>query len=179
MLESLKLEKEIYVGWARRVVRDSSTDAEAVRTLMMIASDREEADPTPAITREQIHAWLDATSKDYDELFTLYDLPQEEYEARWQALQDRLEDGNPYSRMVLPGLKSIRDVRDRNTASWALFRVAMAIVRDGASSLDTMSDPFGDGPFQYAKLDGGFRLTSQFKFRGEPVELTVGQVKNQ
>ncbi len=86
----------------------------------------------------------------------------------------RIHNENPYSSVVLPALNLIREVRDRNTATWALFRAAIAIQRDGEEQLASSKDPFGAGPFNYKKLPAGFRLTSQFNFRGKQVELRVG-----
>ena len=71
-------------------------------------------------------------------------------------------------------MTSVRDARDRSTTRWALFRAAIAIQRDGEEQLASSKDPFGAGPFKYEKLPAGFRLTSQFNFRGKQVELRVG-----
>ena len=90
------------------------------------------------------------------------------------ALEDRIRNTNPFSRLVLPSLKGVRELRDINTANWALFRAAIRLARDGEDSLASVKDPFGDGPFKYKKLAGGFRLTSQYQVHGKPVELTVG-----
>lgn len=177
--QSLELEQEIYIGWARRVIREAEGDTEAVRQLRDVVAGGDDAEsPVPEVTREQIAGWLDETWKDYEEIQQLYDLPSDEFEERWKKLQDRIKDTNPFSNLVLPGLKRIREVSDKQTAAWALFRAAIAVARDGVDSLASVKDPFGDGPFKYTKLAGGFRLTSQYKFRGEPVELTVGKVED-
>ena len=179
LLGALKLEQKIYVGWARQVIQNAESAAEAIRQLRTLTEENHESDPDlPDITREQISVWLDGTTKDYEEIFELYDLPPEAFEARWAKLLKRIEASNPFSNTVLPGLKGVRNARDKNAANWALFRAAIGVARDGVDSLASVKDPFGDGPFKYTKLAGGFRLTSQYRFRGEPVELTVGEVED-
>ena len=178
MAESLKIEQRISVEWARRVVRESQSDGEAVQQLRSIVVPADQAPAFDGVTRKQIAKWLDGTTKDYDEIHAIFDLPDDEFQPRWDALVKRIRGENPYSSVVLPSLKRVREVRDRSTATWALFRAAIAIQRDGEERLVSSKDPFGEGPFKYKKLAAGFRLTSQFNFRGKQVELQVGPAAN-
>ncbi|MAD80693.1 MAG: hypothetical protein CMJ50_07615 [Planctomycetaceae bacterium] len=176
MTESLRQEQRVYVEWARRVVQNAKSDSEAVRQLRNIVVPADEAPGGKDVTRKQIAKWLDGTTKDYDEIHAIFDLPNDEFQPRWDTLVKRIRVENPYSSAVLPALKNVREVRDRSTATWALFRTAIAVQRDGKERLATIKDPFGGGPFQYKKLPAGFRLTSKFNFRGKQAELTVGPV---
>ncbi len=174
MTESLKIEQRISVEWARRVVREAKSDGEAVQQLRSIVVPADQALAADGITRKQIAKWLDGTTQDYDEILAIFNGPDDEFQPRWDALVKRIRHDNPYSSVLLPSLTSVRDVRDSSTATWALFRTAIAIQRDGEEQLASSKDPFGAGPFKYKKLPAGFRLTSQFNFRGKQVELRVG-----
>ncbi len=159
----------------RQLARYACLHARQLRNIVVPA---DEAPGGKDVTRKQIAKWLDGTTKDYDEIHAIFDLPNDEFQPRWDALVKRIRAENPYSSVVLPALKNVREVRDRGTATWALFRTAIAVQRDGKERLATIKDPFGDGPFQYKKLPAGFRLTSKFSFRGKQAELTVGPVAN-
>jgi hypothetical protein len=105
------------------------------------------------------------------------DASQEVRKEKWEALLRRIRAENPYSSMVLPALKRVCEVRDKNKAIWALFRAAIIVSRDGIERLPDLKDPFGDGPFKYKKTPTGFRLRSQLVYRGKQVELTVGSAE--
>jgi hypothetical protein len=160
------------------VVSGAESDREAAEQLRDMVVPKDQAPDVTNVTREQISKWLDGTTKDYEELQAIFDLPEDKFQPRWDALMERISAGNPFSNVVLPSVKSLREVRDRRTADWALFRAAIAIQRDGEARAASTKDPFGDGPFQYTELEKGFRVTSQLKFRGKDVELTVGAGKD-
>lgn len=58
-----------------------------------------------------------------------------------------------------------------------MLLAAAAVVESGPEKLAGLKDPFGDGPFEYKKTDGGFELTSKLQFEGKPVTLKVGAKK--
>jgi hypothetical protein len=58
-----------------------------------------------------------------------------------------------------------------------MLLAAVAVAHDGPEKLKEIRDPFGEGPFEYRKLESGFELKSKLKFDGEPVTLTVGARK--
>jgi len=175
---AFELEQEIYVGWARRVVRESKTDTEAVQMLRsMVVEMAPDEEPLPKVTREQIAKWLDGTWNDYNEILGVLDASQEVRKKKWEALLRRVRAENPYSSLVLPALERCCEVRDKNRAIWSLFKAAIFVARDGNKRLQEFRDPFGDGPLKYEKTPGGFRLQSQLDYRGKQVELTVGRTE--
>jgi hypothetical protein len=75
----------------------------------------------------------------------------------------------------MPAVGRLREVRDRNTVHWALFRGAIAIARYGEQAIADLKDPSGQGAFKYEKHASGFTLTSQFVAGDEPVSITAGK----
>ena len=60
----------------------------------------------------------------------------------------------------------------------SLVRAAIVIVRDGPQAAKTTKDPFGDGPFTYRAVAGGFELSSRLLGKdGQPLTLKVGNPK--
>ena len=57
----------------------------------------------------------------------------------------------------------------------ALFRAAIAVVRDGPDKLKDFPDPAGDGPFEYKQVDGGFELKSKLMNKDQPLAMRVGK----
>ncbi|MBL7039663.1 MAG: hypothetical protein ISR77_13590 [Pirellulaceae bacterium] len=175
---AFEFEQRIYVGWARRAVRESEDDAQAVQTLRsIVAESATDENPLPHVSREQITKWLDGTWSDYSEILKLLDESPDARKEKWGALQQRVRAENPFSAVVLPGLGPCCEVRDKNTAIRALFKAAIVIARDGSKRVPGLRDPFGDGSFGYKETTGGFRLWSQLEFRGKRVELAVGSVE--
>jgi hypothetical protein len=56
----------------------------------------------------------------------------------------------------------------------AMLLAAVAVANDGPEKLKDIPDPFGDGPFEYRKLDGGYELKSKLVVDDKPVTLTIG-----
>jgi hypothetical protein len=63
----------------------------------------------------------------------------------------------------------------RAAARMALFKAALAVVQGGRDKLKDITDPFGDGPFEYRAVGKGFELKSKLLFKDKPVMLTVGK----
>jgi hypothetical protein len=59
----------------------------------------------------------------------------------------------------------------------AMLLAAIAVLESGPEKLAGIKDPFGDGPFNYRKLEKGFELSSKLEDKGKPVTLTVGVKK--
>lgn len=61
-------------------------------------------------------------------------------------------------------------------AHLAMLETGALILRDGNAALNSSSDPFGDGPFDYQKTAGGFALGSKLMDKNdEPVGLRFGR----
>jgi hypothetical protein len=56
-----------------------------------------------------------------------------------------------------------------------MLLAAIAVIEAGPEKLESIKDPFGDGPFEYRKLDEGFELSSKLQAEGKPVSLVIGQ----
>jgi hypothetical protein len=56
-----------------------------------------------------------------------------------------------------------------------MFSTGIAILRDGPEAVGKSSDPYGTGPFGYAKTAGGFELSSKLISRGKAVKLDFGE----
>jgi hypothetical protein len=60
-------------------------------------------------------------------------------------------------------------------AQFAIFKTAIAIVRDRENALSTSVDPFGNGQFEYTKMPHGFELRSKLLDRNhKQVTLDFG-----
>jgi hypothetical protein len=58
----------------------------------------------------------------------------------------------------------------------AMLDAAIVVARDGDDAVKSSTDPFGDGPFQFARRANGFELTSKWVDRsGKPVTMRFGK----
>jgi hypothetical protein len=113
----------------------------------------------------------------YDELEKVLALSDNEFDAKYPEFQKKAEAANALAGVLLPALDKVRAKERRNRARLAMLLAAIAVVEGGPEKLKSIRDPFGDGPFEYRKLEQGFELTSKLRFEGEPVKLVVGQRK--
>ncbi len=111
----------------------------------------------------------------YDEVAKLTDLPWAEFDARYPDFMRKAGATNAAAAAILPAMDKVVAAKRRADARIALFKAAVAVVQGGPGRLKDIKDPFGDGPFGYKALDGGFELTSKLAYKGEPVTLTVGK----
>jgi hypothetical protein len=111
----------------------------------------------------------------YDELAQLTTLPPREFDAKYPAFVERAEAASPVAKLLLPAMRKVVTAQRRSQARTEMLLAAIAVVEGGPEKLKSIKDPFGDGPFQYQKLDEGFRLSSMLQVDGKPVTLVIGQ----
>jgi hypothetical protein len=111
----------------------------------------------------------------YDELAKLAALPWAEFDARYPAFAEKTKATNPLAALNLPNKDKFVPAQRRALVRMALFKAAVAVIQGGPDRLKDIKDPFGDGPFEYRPLAGGFELTSKAMYQGKPVTLVVGQ----
>jgi hypothetical protein len=124
----------------------------------------------------------DAVGKQYDEAAAVVELPLAQYEAAAKAYEQNLKTPNLtvdtpvleiVPRLVAPPVKS-RLAEVRSQARFAMLLAGLAIVSDGKGRLMDFKDPFGDGPFEYREVEGGFELKSKADDAdGSPVALVI------
>jgi hypothetical protein len=126
-------------------------------------------------TFDQAVKWLEDFLPLYDELARLAALPSKEFEARYPEFIAKAKAVNPLADQVLPMNRVMVATEQRTLARLALFRAALAVIQGGSDRLRDVPDPYGDGPFEYRTLDGGFELRSKLRYQDKPVALTVGR----
>ena len=113
----------------------------------------------------------------YGELEKLVALSPEEFAKQNPPFIEKTKAAHPLASTLLPAIDKVRNVDHRNRARLAMLLAAIAVAQDGPDALKNVKDPFGDGPFEYRRLDPGFELKSKLLYDDKPVTLTVGQRK--
>jgi hypothetical protein len=111
----------------------------------------------------------------YDELAHLVVLPPQEFDAKYPEFAKRASAANPIAELLLPAMDKVIATQRRSEARMAMLMAAIAVVEGGPEKLADIKDPFGDGPFEYCKLDDGFELKSKLVHEGQPVTLVIGR----
>jgi hypothetical protein len=128
-----------------------------------------------AKTYEQAVKLLEDLLPYYDQLAKVTALPWKEFDARYPEFVKKATAANPLAGYVLPNMGKFVAAQRRAQTQVALFKAALAVVQGGPDKLKAIEDPFGQGPFEYRALDGGFELRSRLHYGGRPVTLTVGR----
>jgi hypothetical protein len=113
----------------------------------------------------------------YDELEKLMGLPKDEFDVQYADFIAKAKAANPLAEVLLPAMNKVLARERRNQVRLAMLLAAIAVNEKGPEALKDIKDPFGNEPFEYRALDGGFELKSKLEFEGKPVTLTVGQRK--
>jgi hypothetical protein len=69
------------------------------------------------------------------------------------------------------------DARDEESTAHCrlvLFQTALDVLRRGRAALNDHPDPYGDGPFEYKALEGGFELGSALVYGNLRIRIRTG-----
>jgi hypothetical protein len=123
---------------------------------------------------------IDEAARLYDELAGISVLPSAEFKPAADAIHKQYVQLNPFAAAVAPNVEAMRYASDRVIVRFAMLHAAVAIVSAGTGELKSFKDPFGEGPFEYRPLKGGFELKSKLRSKDRPPAIvTVGmRVKN-
>jgi hypothetical protein len=155
-----------------------------------LSLDKESQDAKDALytwSYEKVLQTAEGTASYYDEAARLMELPLDQIEPQWKPLIEKARKDNIFAALLLPGISKVADAEARYKARQAMLRAAIAVVRDGPEALKTIKDPYGDGPFEYQTMPGGFELKSKLVYKvktkdvekDELVTLRVGQSKKE
>lgn len=170
MRRALQGEKDVFLGWLIREIEGGrSQDA-----ILALVSGDVSANSIKAIneaSKAQLLAWAEEMGEIYDAGFAIMALEPSVAEDRAVELIEELHqqiESNPLAKLFLPAFGSARKAEAAFLTRKALLKAAFALYRDGAGALDKAEhhDPFGDGPFQLKRVDGGGELVSDYK-RGD------------
>ncbi len=126
------------------------------------------------MTVSKLLGLLDETEKRYEEAAELMQVPPDQFESASLAFEKKVS-GNVFSNALVRGLPKVRNFVMRLETKWAMLAAAIALYKEGAKALSSVKDPYGDGPFEYRKWDGGFELSSKLTYDDKPVSLTFGK----
>jgi hypothetical protein len=127
---------------------------------------------------EKLVQLVDEFQSVYDELAQLTTLPPREFDAKYPAFVERAEADSPIAKLLLPAMQKVVTAQRHSQVRTEMLLAAIAVVEGGPEKLESIKDPFGDGPFGYKKLDEGFELSSKLQAEGKPVTLVIGQKKS-
>lgn len=124
---------------------------------------------------ETLREQLETIRAYYRDLAKVTGLAPTEQGAAVSELESKAPD-NLLARTLLPTVGRVFHVRHRAQVKSAMLRAAVAVQRGGPERLEepALADPFGEGPFEYRKTDGGFELVSKLTTENGPVSLAVG-----
>jgi hypothetical protein len=107
----------------------------------------------------------------YDELGQLVMLPHAEFDAKYPEFVERARAANPMAELLLPAMDKVAAAQRKTEVRMAMLLASIAVAEGGPEKLADLKDPFGDGPFTYRELPGGFELSSKLEADGKPVTV--------
>lgn len=145
---------------------EEQTDREVARAVSKLFLEPEGLDPV-----------IQAAGRLWDEAAEIVKVPMDQVDNAYTKYRKKVDAASVLARALAPdSVDKLRRAEARGELRRAMFKAALAVAADGPDRLKHFKDPFGDGPFEYRKTQGGFELRSKLKdHKGEPVKLVVGK----
>jgi hypothetical protein len=180
VLDTFGMEREYFLTWIVRKLKDEAKrDPGAGLKLWNDLLGPEGPDALKRIQSvDEAIKLTEGVLPIYDELARIAALPHTEFDARYMDFKQQYIKPDTVAAFLIPQIDDLLAKERRSQARLSMLLAAIAVAEDGPDQLKNIDDPFGDGPFEYQKLDNGFELKSQLTFEGKPVTLTVGQKKD-
>ncbi len=110
----------------------------------------------------------------FSRLDTIEALPKPEYDDQIKRFYADLQNSsNPVMKCVFPDFRKARSREFSTLTESAMVRAAVEYKLHGETGLQSVKDPYGNGPFQFQRfvfqgVDRGFELKSAYAGRGYP-----------
>lgn len=129
--------------------------------------------PYASLTAENLKAWLEEMRLRYEEAQAALALPWRESQQALQALQTRLEAGNPLVKSIFPSLQASRDTQARTETLLTMLDLALHHGHQlDESHTAAAKDAFEGRPLKlHREPDGGYSLLADHTVRGRQVKL--------
>ena len=178
MADGMRMEKEALLEWVIRKLGQPDGRQQ------VMALFPEPADPNAALLRKLTDAELRTSAEQlrgvYDHIIAWMALPPDEIESKSGMLADQPglnAAAKQLGGLLLPATIPARCSEAVYQTRLRMLSAGLAFVANGPDVLkqDQYSDPFGKGPFECIRTDGGFQLKSKLADRQQkPVTLNFG-----
>ena len=101
-------------------------------------------------------------------------LRADEYDRVFQKRFAPRLDANPIAAALGPAYDLARGEESTAHCRLILLQTGVDVLRRGRAALNDHPDPYGDGPFEYKALDGGFELGSVLVYRNKRIRICFG-----
>lgn len=138
-----------------------------------------------AISQQKIVDGLIELRGVYDKLIEIMKRPPDEVDEFAENLIEKQKLTGPaqmFASFILPAIGKMRRSEATHQTQQVMLKAAIAVLKDDRSQLERkeLHDPYGEGPFEYAKTKAGFKLRSKLLDRqGKPVVLGIGPASDE
>jgi hypothetical protein len=176
---SILAEKNVFCTWLVRVL--SEPNGKQILKSGIASNDESMQKFLDAFSQKELVRGATALLEVYDRMAGIATLPPGEVKKAEKDLLASLDSKSAVGQLaatLLPAGSAARHAEAMRLVRAAMFRAGIAVVAKGQAELkrEEHREPFGDGPFQYTEVDGGFELRSELVDRkGEAVTLRFGK----
>jgi hypothetical protein len=174
---TLVTEKRHFAEWIVKKLRESEKTGNWRELWKGMIDGSGEANALQFNSAQEVISRIEELFPVYVHLSEMVELPPQQFDERYPLFRDKAKADNPLAGLLLPAIDKVLAKERRTKARMAMLMASIAVAEGGPEKLKEIRDPFGDGPFEYRKLEQGFELTSKLRVEDQPVQLTVGQRK--
>jgi hypothetical protein len=183
--EAVRKEKDFYLQYLRPSIAELKTPQELRAAVKGWSAPDDEVNIIMKAAGDSVPGLLNLIDDEAErcvELSKIADLSPTEFPDGLARFEKKYPATNPVNKDLVPRLQQFRWIRARREARLAMLRAAIVLQQEGMEKFKAIKDPYGDGPFVYRPLKGGFELRSAvprpFK-EMPPAILTVGRPTNE
>jgi hypothetical protein len=122
-------------------------------------------------TLEGLGKFIEGTREVLDELAALMDRSKDDFSWEYLKFEEKLcsdtePNKNAFAATYLVMYDGFFWTQARKIVVYAMLQAAIARQLDGPEAFQKIKDPYGDGPFEYRKMEKGYLLVSKAKWMG-------------
>ena len=187
MSQAMRMEKAILLEWFIDQVSRPGGKEQLLGMLknQLGETDQDELAKYKALSQQEMVDGLIELRAVYDQLIELLERSPGKLVDCAENLIEKEKLTAPakmFASFILPAVGAMRRSEAPYQTRQVMLKAAIAVVKGDESQLKRkeLHDPYGDGPFEYAKTKGGFTLRSKLLDRqGKPVVLRVGPASDE
>jgi hypothetical protein len=160
--ETVLLERRLFPRWVETEAKNLKNEAEMRAFIMRLdLEDIEGICKAAEGNPERLLEMIAGTRKYMDEMIDLIDRSSDDFSSELVRFEFRMSVENRFAGQYFAMYDGFFSTQASRAVKYAMLQAASTLLIDGPQAFHNVKDPYGDGPFEYRKMEPGFELRSK------------------